>query len=103
MAYISRRTFVSALPLVGTGLSTLVRAEVATPSAATLFQNVRIFDGKSGALTDPSNVLVKRNIIERISAAPITVESGVTVIASGGRTLMPGLIDNHWHAFLDPF
>jgi imidazolonepropionase-like amidohydrolase len=100
MACISRRTFVGALPFVGTGLSTLVRAEVAAPSAATLFQNVRIFDGKSGALTGPSDVLVKRNIIERISTAPITAESGVGVIASGGRTLMPGLIDNHWHAFL---
>ena len=41
MACISRRTFVGALPFVATGLSTLVSAEVATPSAATLFQNVK--------------------------------------------------------------
>ena len=47
MAWMSRRTFVGALPFAATGLSTLVRAEVAAPSAATLFQNVRIFDGKS--------------------------------------------------------
>ncbi len=100
MPCISRRTFVGALPFVGTGLSTLVRAEVAAPSAPTLFQNVRIFDGKSGVLTVPSNVLVKRNIIERISTAPIVAESGVTIIAGGSRTLMPGLIDNHWHAFM---
>ena len=100
MPCISRRTFVGALPFVGTGLSTLVRAEVAAPSAATLFQHVRIFDGKSGTLTVPSNVLVKRNVIERISTAPIAAESGITIIASGGRTLMPGLIDNHWHAFM---
>jgi imidazolonepropionase-like amidohydrolase len=100
MACISRRTFVGALPFVGAGLSTFVRAEVAVPSAATLFQNVRIFDGKSGALTVPSNVLVRRNVIERISAAPIVAEVGMTMIAGGGRTLMPGLIDNHWHAFL---
>jgi len=85
---------------VGTSLSTLVRAEVAVPSAATLFQDVRIFDGKSDALTVPSNVLVKRNVIERISTAPIAAEAGVTIIAGGGRTLMPGLIDNHWHTFL---
>jgi len=85
---------------VGTSLSTLVRAEVAVPSAATLFQDVRIFDGKSDALTVPSNVLVKRNVIERISTAPIAAEAGVTIIAGGGRTLMPGLIDNHWHSFL---
>jgi len=30
-------------------------------SAATLFQNVRIFDGKSAALSTPSNVLVRGN------------------------------------------
>jgi imidazolonepropionase-like amidohydrolase len=100
MAYISRRTFVGALPFLGTGLSTIVHAEVAAPPAATLFQNVRVFDGKGGALTAPSNVLVKGNLIERISTAPIATEPGITVIAGGGRTLMPGLIDNHWHAFL---
>src|ERR1700730_17732829 len=33
---------------------------------ATLFQNVRIFDGKSEVLSAPSNVLVKGNTIERI-------------------------------------
>ena len=44
--------------------------------------------------------LSKATLIERISAAPIAVDPGVTVIAGGGRTLMPGLIDNHWHAML---
>ena len=99
MARISRRTFVGALPFMGIGLPSLVRAEVGTPTS-TLFQNVRIFDGKSGALTVPSNVLVRRNVIERISTAPITAEAGITVVTGGGRTLMPGLIDNHWHTFL---
>ena len=47
-----------------------------------------------------SNVLIKGNIIERISTAPIATEPGVTVIAGNGRTLMPGLIDAHWHAML---
>src|SRR6185369_9182133 len=48
----------------------------------------------------PSNVLVKGNIIERISTSPISAEPGTAVVAGGGRTLMPGLIDNHWHAML---
>ena len=70
-----------------------------TPSVgrSTLFQNVRIFDGRSAALSPPSNVLVKGNIIERISSEPIPVDS---VIAGNGRTLMPGLIDAHWHAIM---
>jgi imidazolonepropionase-like amidohydrolase len=69
---------------------------------ATLFQNVRIFDGKSAALSAPSNVLVKGNIIERISLTPIAVDANadVRVIAAGGRVLMPGLIDAHWHSFM---
>jgi imidazolonepropionase-like amidohydrolase len=68
----------------------------------TLFQNVRIFDGKSDALSAPSDVLVKGNTIERISASSITVDTktGVRVIAANGRVLMPGLIDAHWHAFM---
>ena len=71
-------------------------------SGATLFQNVRIFDGKSAVLSAPSNVLVKGNIIERISVTPITVDAtaNVRVIMAGGRVLMPGLIDAHWHSFM---
>jgi len=69
---------------------------------ATLFQNVRIFDGKSDALSAPSDVLVKSNVIERISASPITLDTktDIRVIAADGRVLMPGLIDAHWHAFM---
>jgi imidazolonepropionase-like amidohydrolase len=69
---------------------------------ATLFQNVRIFDGKSAALSVPSDVLVRGNVIERISQTPIAVDanSDVRVIAAGGRVLMPGLIDAHWHSFM---
>jgi len=69
-------------------------------SEATLFQNVRIFDGKSSTLSGSSNVLVRGNKIERISTSPITVDAGTRVIDGGGRTLMPGLIDMHWHAML---
>ena len=69
-------------------------------SEATLFRNVRIFDGKSSTLSTSSNVLVRGNKIERISTSPITVDAGARVIDGGGRTLMPGLIDVHWHAML---
>jgi imidazolonepropionase-like amidohydrolase len=70
----------------------------AQQSPAVLFQNVRIFDGKNGALSAPSNVLVRNNKIERISAAAITADA--QVVNGGGRVLMPGLIDAHWHAML---
>src|SRR5262245_40109292 len=78
-------------------------APAAPPKVAfTLFQNVRIFDGKADKLTDPRNVRVQGNIIERVSSAglPMPADAKVTVIDGGGRTLMPGLIDAHWHAML---
>jgi imidazolonepropionase-like amidohydrolase len=72
------------------------------PAASVLFQDVRIFDGKSSALSAASNVLISGNVIERISAAPITLNgnANVQIIAGKGRVLMPGLIDVHWHAML---
>ncbi len=79
-----------------------------TPAAApadgpvTLFQNVRIFDGKSATLSTPSHVLVRGNIIERISTSPIPTDrrADTRIIDGGGRTLMPGLIDAHWHVMM---
>src|SRR5215469_3904292 len=72
-----------------------------TPSV-TLFQNVRVFDGKNLTLIGPTNVLVRGNTIEKISNVPIPADrSGNTqIINGGGRTLIPGLIDAHWHAML---
>src|ERR1700688_1951857 len=68
----------------------------------TLFQNVRIFDGKNSALSAPSSVLVRGNIIEQISVDPAATAAGagVRVIDGNGRVLMPGLIDAHWHMFM---
>ena len=74
-------------------------APVAT-EGATLFQNVRIFDGNGLDLSPPSNLLVRGNTIERIAVDPIDVGDKVRTIAGSGRVLMPGLIDAHWHAFM---
>ena len=77
-------------------------AHAAEPPALTLFENVRIFDGKSEQLSANMNVLVRGNTIEKISKDPIPIDGdpSAKIIAGGGRTLMPGLIDAHWHAML---
>jgi len=89
---------VAVLGLVGSAFAQPQSVE----SSLTLFENVRIFDGKSEALSASMNVLVRGNTIEKISKDPIPASSsaGVRTIAGGGRTLMPGLIDMHWHAML---
>jgi imidazolonepropionase-like amidohydrolase len=76
---------------------TPLQAQTAAPSP-TVFDNVRIFDG--ARLTAPMNVLVEGNQITRISAEPISTVATATRIAGDGRTLMPGLIDAHWHTFM---
>ncbi len=68
---------------------------VAEPNVV-LFENVRVFDGKAGTLTAPTSVLVVGNKIAKIRADLAAPETATT-IDGGGRTLMPGLIDAHWH------
>ena len=87
-------------PPAGSGAASAATA--APKVAVTLFKNVRIFDGKAEKLAGPSNVMVRGNIIERVSSGTIQspADANVTVIDGGGRTLMPGLIDAHWHAML---
>jgi imidazolonepropionase-like amidohydrolase len=91
--------FAKTIFLVACSLSACPFAQTPPPSA-TLIQNVRIFDGKSERLSAPAHVLVRGNRIERISVTPLALVAGATVIDGGGRTLMPGLIDAHWHAML---
>jgi imidazolonepropionase-like amidohydrolase len=69
----------------------------AQSDAQILFNNVRVFDGISEALTGPVNVLVAGNLIADISAESIDAIPSATVIDGAGRTLMPGLIDLHSH------
>lgn len=73
-----------------------------TPPMGVLFENVRVFDGVNDQLSNPTNVLVVGNVIQRISSTAIAepAEGAALVINGEGRTLMPGLIDNHWHTLL---
>jgi imidazolonepropionase-like amidohydrolase len=113
MQNVARRALLAALLLIGFcqasyaqyeafGLEPEEGTPAAPPSGGTLFRNVRIFDGKNAALSEPSSVLVRGNVIEQISANPAAVEAGagVRVINGNGRVLMPGLIDAHWHMFM---
>src|SRR6185369_15744299 len=69
------------------------------PQSAVAFRDVKVFDGKSDKRIERTTVLVVGNRIERIGGA-IAIPENATVIDGGGRTLMPGLIDAHWHAML---
>ena len=61
-----------------------------------LFTNVNVFDGVNEEMITNANVVVTDNLITDVSSEPLAVANGI-VIDGGGRTLMPGLIDVHWH------
>ena len=99
----SHLSYIAAL-LIGATEGSCAKAQPqATAPTVVVFQNVRIFDGVHGELSAPSNVLVRGNKIERISASPIPTDRSATtqIIDGNGRTLMPGLIDAHYHIMFE--
>jgi imidazolonepropionase-like amidohydrolase len=99
----TRRTFIG----LATGAAAVAVIWVASVDAqerigVTLIENVRIFDGMHPSLSAPSSILIMGNVIEKISTSPISTEgrADTQIVAGGGRVLMPGLIDAHWHAMM---
>jgi imidazolonepropionase-like amidohydrolase len=133
-AVVSMLTSLAVLAVAGAALAKDL------PSEVTLFKNVNVFDGTSDQLLEGHDVLVVRNMIEKVAKdiptsgtyefdvktgglerldmpqmhdwhagrnvvtiyeddKTVKKEVSVNVIDGGGRTLMPGLIDAHWHMF----
>ncbi|MCK0197739.1 amidohydrolase family protein [Ancylobacter sp. 6x-1] len=94
----SRRRF-----LAGAGAAAIAGI-IASPAGAqsavpkTLFRQVRVFDGKADTLTAAAQVLVEGNRITVVDTTNSDPPTDASVIDCGGRVLMPGLIDAHWHA-----
>lgn len=63
-----------------------------------VFRNARVFDGHGADCPGGMSVLVEGGIIREVSAKPIAAKRA-RVLDVGGRTLMPGLIDAHMHAY----
>ena len=96
-----RNNLLTAILILGCATAQAVYAQDSQVTGV-IIEDVRIFDGRSDRLSAPSNVLVVGNVIRTISSTPIADVAGMKVqrIRGGGRTLMPGLIDNHWHTML---
>jgi len=62
-----------------------------------LFRDVRVLDTARGTLGAPTDVLVRGNLVVAIGA-DARPSAAATVVEGHGRTLMPGLIDAHWHS-----
>jgi imidazolonepropionase-like amidohydrolase len=65
-----------------------------------VFENARVFDGVNPRLSDPCQVRVEGNQITAISPDKGGMEATERIDCSG-KTLMPGLIDNHVHIYIE--
>lgn len=63
-----------------------------------IFENARVFDGFSPDCAEGVSVAVENGLIREISSGLISSDDAQR-IDLGGKTLMPGLIDLHIHAY----
>lgn len=64
-----------------------------------LLRNARVFDGTNADCAEGVSVLVADGRIQELGTQALSAPDGTQVIDCAGRTLMPGLIDCHIHAF----
>ncbi len=67
------------------------------PASRILITNVHVFDGVSESRLMNAQVLIENNLIKEVASGTIEA-TNATVIDGNGCTLMPGLIDMHWHS-----
>src|SRR6516165_3739534 len=96
-ADLSRRGFIASIAasLGGLAMPSQAHAQPARPISLT---NFRLFDGRSGSLREGLSILVKDSRIDSVAEGNPAPPDGVQVIDCGGRVLIPGLIDMHWHS-----
>ena len=65
-----------------------------------VFEGCRVFDGASAEPREDATVVVEDGRIKEVADGALGVPADAERVACGGRTLMPGLIDAHFHALL---
>ena len=100
-ADLSRRGFVAGIgaSVAALGLPRAARAQNASdPTQPIVFTNFLLFDGKSNALRGGLALIVEAGRIKAVATADTSGPQGSRTIDCGGRVVMPGLIDAHWHS-----
>ena len=97
----SRRGFIAGVgaSLMSLGLVQPVgaQADPTGPTPPIVFGNFLLFDGKSKDLRGGLRLIIEGNRIKQIAIGEMTPPEGAQIIDCGGRVIMPGLIDAHWH------
>ncbi len=81
-----------------TGLKIGFRQNANRPNATTVISGARIVTMKGDEVIDNGRIVVKDNRIAAIGkSADIPAPAGAIMIDATGKTIMPGIVDVHWH------
>ena len=100
-ADLSRRGFVAGIgaSIAALNLPRAAHAQSASgPTPPIVFTNFLLFDGKSNALRGGLALIVEGGRIKAVATGNPAGPEGARTIDCGGRVVMPGLIDAHWHS-----
>ena len=104
LASCSRRQFLSALAPLAVGMRTQVVAATSQPvTRATVLDNVLLLDGTGAPAVPGMRLVIVGGRLQRLGRmADVPVPDGAEVVDLRGRTVMPGLVDAHFHIEDDP-
>ena len=68
-----------------------------TQKAPIVIQGGRLIDGNGGRPVDNATVVIEGNRITRVASGRVDFPKESRVIDASGKTILPGLIDNHVH------
>ena len=70
---------------------------MATKKAPIVIQGGRLIDGNGGKPVDRATVIIEGNRIQRVAQGKVDFPKEARIIDASGKTILPGLIDNHVH------
>ncbi|SHG65336.1 amidohydrolase family protein [Massilia sp. CF038] len=80
------------------GLGIGFRAKAAKPSGTSVIDGARIITMRGDEVIDNGRIVIKENRIVAIGkASEVAIPAGAALIDARGKTVMPGLVDAHWH------
>ena len=70
---------------------------MATQNAPVVIKGGRLIDGNGGKPVENATIVIEGNRVKQVAAGKVEFPREAKVIDAGGKTILPGFIDNHIH------